>query len=149
VFLNVTMTNSASAPPVLYRNPLPMSDGQLIAAVTPATNVGINLGTDTAPRANYQFRLMLLTNSGPGAFYFTNQFLTSAPLTNPVTYRVGSTIVTQSFALWELQPVEIRARANPGAWNPGVAGIEQSVFTSENVDLATFQADLAQRGLAL
>src|SRR5213075_319703 len=39
VFLNITSTNGASAPPLAYRNPLPMSDGKLIAATTIATNV--------------------------------------------------------------------------------------------------------------
>ena len=64
-------------------------------------------------------------------------------------YWAGTTRVTQSNALWELQPVEVRARSVPAQWNPGVASIEQSVFANANVDLATFQADLAQRGLAL
>ena len=149
VFMNLTTTAALTTTPLLYRNPLPMSDGRLIAAVTSATNASdVNLGTDTAPRAYYQFRLMLLTNSSAGSFYSTNQFLTPG-LTNAVKYWVGSLIVTQSFSLWELQPVEVRGRSVPSAWNPGVATIEQNVFTSESVDLATFQADLAQRNLAL
>jgi len=149
VFMNVTTTAALNTSPLLYRNPLPMSDGRLIAAVTSATNfTDVNLGTDSGPRAYYQFRLMLLTNAGPGSLYSTNQFLTPG-LTNVARYWVGSTVVTQSFALWELQPVEVRARAVPQPWNPGVAGIEAAVFTNENVDLAMFQTDLAQRGLAL
>jgi mono/diheme cytochrome c family protein len=57
--------------------------------------------------------------------------------------------VNQTNALWELQPVEVRSRPVPAPWNPGVASIEQNVFTAANVDMPTFQADLANRGLAL
>lgn len=135
--------------PFLYRNPLPMSDGKLLAVATPASTIfDSNLGTDSAPLSGYQFRLQLLTNSGPGALYFTNEFVTKG-FTNVAWYYVGSQIVTQKFALWELSPVEVRARTNPGASNPGIASIEAATFAAENVDLATFQADLAQRNLAL
>ena len=146
VFLSITTPANTQW---LYRNPLPMSDGKLIAAVTPATTIDTNLGTDTFPKSSYDFRLMLLTTNGSAPYYSTNQFLIPAPLTNIATYWVGTTRVTQSNALWELQPVEVRARSVPQSWNPGVASIETNVFASANVDLATFQADLAQRGLAL
>ncbi|HEY6167061.1 MAG TPA: hypothetical protein VI454_03410, partial [Verrucomicrobiae bacterium] len=134
----------------VYRNPLPMSDGTIIAAFTPATNVDINFGTDAAPNALFKYRLALLaTNAGSGGFYTTNSFLTTG-LTNSVSYWTRTGRVTQTNALWELQPVEVRARTNPGtAGNGNVAGIEAAVFAAENVDLATFQADLAARGLAL
>ena len=146
VFLNITTPANTQW---LYRNPLPMSDGKLLAAVTPATTIDSNLGTDTLPKSSYDFRLMLLTTNGSAPYFSTNQFLIPAPLTNIATYWVGTTRVTQSNALWELQPVEVRARSVPQSWNPGVASIETNVFASANVDLATFQADLAQRGLAL
>ena len=147
VFLNLT---TPAATQWLYRNPLPMSDGKLLAAVTPATTIDSNLGTDALPKSSYDFRLMLLTTNGSAPYYTTNQFLIATPLTNIATYWAGTTRVVQSNALWELQPVEVRARQLPtNSWNPGVASIEQSVFASQNVDLTTFQADLAQRGLAL
>jgi hypothetical protein len=57
--------------------------------------------------------------------------------------------VTQTNALWELQPVEVRSRTVPTAWQPGVAATEQQVFAEEGVDLATFQADMAARNVAL
>ncbi len=135
------------------RNPLPMADGKLISAVTPISiypgGFDTNLGTATFPKSAYNFRLTLLTNSAASPFYFTNQFLISNSLSNNAIYWVGTTRVTHTNALWELQPVEVRSRFIPTPWNPGVASIEQTVFASANVDLATFQADLAQRGLAL
>ena len=150
VVLNITSTNVGNLnTPLAYRNPLPMTDGKLLAAVTPATNWDINLGTETLPKPFYQFRLMLLTNSGPGAFYSTNRYLITNGISNSVSYWAGGVRVTNNNLFWELQPVEIRSRTNPAPWVTGVAPIEQQVFAAESVDLPTFQTDLAQRGLAL
>ena len=135
----------------LYRNPLPMTDGTLVAAYTPTpttTNFGfdLNLGTTSAPVSMYRFRLMTLARNGN--FWITNQFLTPG-MTNVAIYYDGTTLVTNAGPLWELQPVEVRSRPVPVPVNTPVAGIEQTVFAEEGVDLPTFQTDLAQRGLAL
>ena len=148
----ITPKNTAAPNPGgIFRNPRPMSDGALIAAFTPTpgNSVDVNLGTESAPVAAYRFRLMLLaTNPGSGGYYATNAFLT-AGLTNIVAYWADGLRVTQSNALWELQPVEVRARSVPSLFQSGVAPIEQGVFAAEKVDLATFQVDLAARRLAL
>lgn len=135
----------------IYRNPLPMSDGTLIAAftLTPSNAVDTNLGTDAAPNAAYKFRLMVLaTNSGSSGYFVTNGLLTPG-LSNSVTYWANGLRITQTNALWELQPVEVTARTIPTSATYPVDPIEQQVFASEGVDLAAFQADLAARGLAL
>ena len=149
VIVNITSTNMGTASnPLLYRNPLPMSDGALLAAATPALNVDTNLGTEAFPRSSYQFRLMLLTNSGGSSLYTTNTFLTTG-LTNAVSYWAGSTRIIQTNALWELQPVEVHSRPIPASWQPGIASVEQQVFAEEGVDLPTFQSDMAARNIAL
>jgi hypothetical protein len=149
----ITPKNGAVGPNSggLYRNPLPLSDGSLVAVFTSTpttTNFGfdLNLGTASAPVSMYHFRLMTLTRNG--AFWVTNQFLTTG-LTNVAVYYDGATLVTNAGPLWELQPVEVRPRPIPVPVSTPVAGIEQQVFAEEGVDLPTFQADLAQRGLAL
>ncbi len=149
----ITPKNGANGPNALgvFRNPLPMSDGALIAAFTPtptSMNFGFdtNIGTASAPLSRYRFRLMTLAKSG--ALWTTNQFLT-AGLTNVSIYWDGATLVTNAGPLWELQPVEVRARPVPTPVHTGVDPIESRVFTEENVDLPTFQADLSARGLAL
>ena len=136
----------------LYRNPLPMSDGKILAAWTPRATTpssfgfDTNTGTASLPVSQYQFRLMTLTNSG--GTWTTNQFLTAGiPSTN--VYWDGSLLVTNSAVQWELQPVEVRVKNIPTPAQAGVAAIEQQVFAEENVDLPTFQADLTQRNLAL
>ena len=151
----ITRKNGAVGPNPqgMFRNPLPMSDGTLIAAFTltppplpPNLGFDTNLGSASAPLAAYNFRLMTLTNGG--AFWVTNQTLTSG-LTNAAIYYDGAILVTNAGPLWELQPVEVRARAIPAAVNTPVQPVEAGVFAEEGVDLPTFQADLAQRGLAL
>ena len=53
---------------------------------------------------------MTLTNSG--AFWTTNQFLTGG-FDELAIYWDGATLVTNTGPLWELQPVEVRARPVP------------------------------------
>jgi hypothetical protein len=135
----------------LFRNPLPMSDGRLLAAYSPpATSATFgfdtNIGTASLPVSQYRFRLMALSNAIP--YWTTNQYLTPGIAATSI-YWDGATLVTNTATLWELQPVEVRSRPIPTPVVTGVAPIEQQVFAEEGVDLPTFQADLAQRGLAL
>ena len=149
----LTPKSGANGPNALgvFRNPLPMSDGTLVAAFTPTPrtlNFGFdtNIGSAAFPVSLYHFRLMTLTNLGPS--WTTNAFLTSG-MTNAAMYWDGSTLVTYTGQLWELQPVEVRSRPMPAAMHTAVASVEQQVFAEEGVDLTTFQADLVARGLAL
>src|SRR5262249_54651664 len=73
----------------------------------------------------------------------------TAGLTNVAVYWDGATLVTNAGPLWEMQPVEVRARPVPPLPSSAVAPIEQQVFAEEGVDLTTFQADLAQRNWAV
>ncbi len=149
----ITPVSGANGPNSLglFRNPLPMTDGMLIAVFT-ATPTSLNFGWDTntgtasLPVSQYHFRLMSLKPSG--ALWTTNQTLTSG-LTNVAVYWDGPTLVTNAGPLWELQPVEVRARPVPTPVSTPVNPIEQQVFVEEGVDLPTFQADLAARSIAL
>jgi hypothetical protein len=162
--LNVNPTNmvvrAMTAPPPanqlgnslgLYRNPLPMSDGALVAAYTP-DNISLAFGVDTntvsasLPVSQFKFRLMTLAKGS--TYWTTNQYLT-AGISKTAIYYEGALLVTNSAVQWELQPVEVRARPVPTPMKSSVGPIEQQVFADEGVDLATFQADLAQRNLAL
>jgi hypothetical protein len=138
-------------PAGLYRNPLPMSDGSLIAAYTPnntslAFGADTNTGTATLPLSQFKFRLMTLSKGSP--YWITNQFLTPG-ISKTAIYYEGALLVTNTAVQWELQPVEVRARQIPTPMKSTVTGVEAQVFAEEGVDIATFQADLAQRNLAL
>ncbi len=149
----ITPANGAVGPNSfgLYRNPLPMADGQLLAAFTPTstvTNFGwdTNIGTVSLPVSMYHFRLYTLTNGG--ANYTTSRLLTTG-INNTSVYWSDGARVTNTATMWELQPVEVRSRQVPTPLKSTVTPVEQQVFNEEQVDAATFQAELAARNLAL
>jgi Calx-beta domain/Hydrazine synthase alpha subunit middle domain len=131
----------------LYRNPLPMSNGLLVAIhATNATNMDSNVGTPTAPKSMYDFRLKTLKQSGN--LFVPDKILTPG-FTNTFTYYVGSNLVTSSGALWELDPVEVASRPIPSKRVASVQTIEAQIFTEEGVDLPTFQNYLRTNNFAL
>jgi hypothetical protein len=130
-----------------YRTPLPMTDGALVASYTTAPNLDANFGSAAAPKSTYNFRLMKLTNVAGN--FTTNAYLTPG-ITNFVGYYVGAQLVTNTSALWELQPVEIVARPMPiNQSTATVAPIEAGVFATEGVPIPEFQAWLRSNDLAL
>lgn len=46
----------------VYRNPLPMTDGSLVACYSTGAALDVNLGSASFPRSSYGFRLTTLTN---------------------------------------------------------------------------------------
>ena len=135
-----------------YRNPLPMSDGSLVAAfATNTTAADSNIGTFTSPQSRYKFRLYSLKHTG--AFWFADQPLTPGLSNNVVDGKViqyvNGQLVTNNGALWELDPVEVRASASPPLLANSVNGTEQQVFAEEGVDVSLFQKYLKVNNLAL
>ena len=51
--------------------------------------------------------------------------------------------------MWELNPVEVRARTKPARLTEPLPAPEQAAFAAAGVDPATFKAYLAQHNLAL
>lgn len=149
---NVTAKLSFFASPnggsaVVYRNPLPLSDGNLVAVSTPVTGTDTNIGTATNPVSNYAFRLKSLKLQG--ALWVVDQVLTGAGSTANVTYYAGGQQLTYNGPLWELDPVEVVARTKPAKLLPQVTGIEAGVINGRQVDVALLQRWLRQKGLAL
>ncbi len=132
----------------VHRNPLPLTDGTLVASYSPTVGgvLDTNLGTVSYPRSRYSFRLTTLTNFN--GTYRNAQFLTSG-LTNLATYYNGNILVHQTNALWELQPVEIVPRPIPPRQFAAVDPIEAKVFVDEGVPLSDFQGWLRLNELAL
>jgi hypothetical protein len=72
----------------------------------------------------------------------------TAGLSASVSWWTPDTLKTFNGTLWELQPVEVRARPRP---TPRVTPLEEPearVFREEKVDPEAFRADLKKRGLA-
>ena len=129
-----------------YRDPLPMSDGTLLAAHTPQTDADKNIGTTASPKSRYDFRLKTLKQVG--AVWIADQTLTSG-ISKTVSFWNPDVQVTYSGNLWELQPTEVRARPRPARLVSALALPEQQAFDQAGVSLAQLQAYLRQNNLAL
>lgn len=130
----------------LYRNPLPLSDGRLAAVHTSAKTDDRNIGTRALPKSRYDFRLKLLKKNGD--FYEPDLPLTPG-INAEISYYDPDVLVSYSGELWELDPVEVRARVRPSRLNSHVPGPERQVFLKEGVDLAAFQSFLRSNDLAV
>ncbi len=130
----------------MYRNPLPMSDGSLVAVHTAETRLDANDGTRAAPRYRYQFRIMSLKSSG--ANYTADKVLTSGAR-KALWYWDPDTRVDFDGTLWELDPVEVAPRARPARRSDTLESPERSVLSEEGVDEAQLRAWLVTNDLAL
>lgn len=130
----------------LYRNPLPLSDGRLAAVHTPETRNDRNDGTAAAPKSRYDFRLKLLKFQN--GYWAPDQPLTPG-ISATVSWYQPDYLVTYTGLMWELDPVEVRARTRPARLITALPAPEQQIFTEEGVDPRLFQEYLRQRDLAL
>jgi len=152
-----------------FRDPLPMSDGTLIAAYANTPGIEGAAGPLPLPPGTYQFRLYPLVavsqNSAIEYVPAANPLVNTGISKSGIQYNYKSNIAGQpdgtvnySGLLWELQPVEIVARTPPPASaQPPLAGTpEQAVFDAYNsahpnngVTVAEMQQFLLARDLAL
>lgn len=130
----------------VWRDPLPMTNGRLVACASPGAAPDSNIGTATGPRSRFAYRLTTLTNSGTT---WVNAQLLTGGLTNIASYYVGNSLVTNLYGLWELQPVEVTARPVPPPQGTSVNPVEARVFAEEGVVIPDMQAWLRSNNLAL
>ena len=151
--LSVTHPSTSAATPNpgpqhsgLYRNALPLTSGGLLAAHTSETRIDRNIGSRENPQSRYDYRIKTLNSNG-------THFTAGAPLTGgifkSVTYFDPDVLVSFSGNLWELQPVEVVARARPPVTSNPIPAIERNAFQASGVSLAEFQQYLVDRNLAL
>lgn len=132
----------------LYREALPLSDGQLLAVHTAETRADKNTGTTDSPGSRYDFRLKLLKQGSDG-YYVPSEALTSG-ISKTVSYWDPDTLVSYNGQLWELNPIELRPRTRPvKTANTGVPAPEAQVFAEEGVDVQQFRTWLTQNNLAV
>lgn len=129
-----------------FRNPLPLSDGTLVAVHTPATGSLVNNGSTASPNWSYQFRLKRLTLQG--GFYAPTSTVTSG-ITKNVSWYTPDVLASYNGPLWELDPVEVVARTTPTARVATLPAVEAGVFADVGVDVGSFQTYLRQHQLAL
>jgi len=152
-----------------FRDPLPMSDGTLIAAFSNTPGLEGSSGPLPLPPATYNFHLYTLNavsqNGGTEYVPAAQPLVVGGISKNGIKYNYKSNIAGQpdgtvnySGALWELQPVEVVVRSTPPltAQAPLTATPEQSVFDTYNaahptrpVTVADMQQFLRTQNLAL
>jgi hypothetical protein len=131
-----------------YRNPVPLSDGQMISSWAAYAGVAGNDGTREHPDARYKFRLQRLA-PGTGGYMQPAEALTGG-ITKQISYYDPDVLVSYDGPLWELSPVEVRAPvAVPPAPEAAMESPEMQAFALEGVDADEFRAFLAARNLAV
>jgi hypothetical protein len=124
-----------------YREPLPLSDGTLVAVHTAETH-----GTSGQYSSNYDFRLKRLKKSG--TVWVADQPLT-AGLNKTLNYWDPDKKVEFNGALWELNPVEVRARVRPARLSATLDAPERQVFSQAGVDENKLRTWMVQNNLAV
>jgi hypothetical protein len=107
-----------------YRNPLPLSDGRLVASHTSA----VRAPEEGAALPDLRLRLLVRQQG----LYVAGPYLTSG-----------------SGGLWELDAVELRPRAQPPRTAAVLEAPERAVLREEQVSEAALRAWLVRRDLAL
>jgi hypothetical protein len=130
----------------LYRNPLPLSDGKLVAVHTTSTQDDENTGTRTLPQSRYDFRIKLLSKIGD--YFKPAQALTSG-INKSISYYDPDELVSYNGPLWELQPVELRPSTVPPHTSGQLAESEADIFQNAGVNLDEFRQYLRDSDLAL
>jgi hypothetical protein len=126
-----------------YREPLPLNDGKLIAVHT--TTIAQESGDGT--NSDYAFRLRRL-QLGANGYYTASQFLTDG-ITKTIRYWDPGTLINYNGPMWELNPVEVRARTAPATDPFALETPEQNMFDAAGVDATDFQNWMKQYNLAL
>ena len=131
----------------LYRNPLPLTNGQVVVTHTTSTQADRNIGTSTAPLSRYDFRLKVLVLA-------PNGLLTAGPaltpgITKSVSWWDPDSLVSYSGPLWELDAVEVRARQRPARQVTPMPPPVQQVFAQQGINLAELTSYMRTNNLAL
>ncbi len=127
-----------------YREPVPLSDGLLIAVHTFATNSETRRGVGS----DYAFRVKTLKPLPQSRYWGPDENLTPG-VTKSISYWANGAMLNYSGPLWELNPVEVRARPAPRAGKTPLGAPEQQVFTEEGVSVSDLEGYLRSNRLAL
>jgi hypothetical protein len=130
-----------------YRDPLPLSNGTLLAVHTSEPRADENDGGRANPTSRYAFRIKKIEAAQNGVHVATEALTPGIPAS--ISYWDPDVLVTWSGTLWELSPVEVRARPRPVPRVTLLEEPEAKVFREEGVDPERFRGDIAKRNLAL
>lgn len=128
---------NGSLPGGRFRNPLPLTSGQMLASYTASPIV----------QDGALFRLHQLATDGSGLF------TAGTPLTTGINKAVSwwspDVKLTYSGLLWELEAVEVVARTRPAAGTSRIEAIEKTVLDEEQIDERMLREWMKANQLAL
>jgi len=130
----------------MYRDPLPLSNGVILASHTSETRADANDGSTVSPQSRYAFRLQTLQSNG--GYLVANANVTTG-ITKSVSFWNPDQLVSYNGNLWEVMPVEVKARTRPTAPAAILPDIEASVLSEAGVNLSDLQDYLRASNLAL
>ena len=133
-----------------FRNPLPLSDGTLIAVRT--TSPYADRAANGPLSSRYDFQLARLVSGTPD--WTPGARLIPGGISKSVTYWDNQSYRQLSYSgpLWELDPVEVRARTRPPRHANPLPAIETDLLRGElggDAAIARLRAFLVERNLAL
>lgn len=120
-----------------FRNPLPLSSGQMLAVHTTQSDI----------QSGVAFQIKELT--GGGSLPLAAGPSLTGGISKSVSWWSPDSPMTYNGLLWEFEPVEVVARTRPQPRVGGVADIEKQVLNEESVDEAALRAWLKSKDLAL
>ena len=129
-----------------YRNPIIMSNGDLVVSHAAEQTEAGNLGSATNPNPKYKFRLQRMALNG--GVYIPAEALTTG-ISKTISYYDPDNLISYNANLWELSPVEVKVTSVPPAPGSAISSPELAAFTAENVSPAAFAADLRNRNLGV
>ncbi|MFN4255929.1 MAG: GEVED domain-containing protein [Saprospiraceae bacterium] len=136
----------------LYRDPLPISNGQVVVSHSISTREDQNIGSTAMPKSRYKYRLRLLVPAGNYFKADTVNNLTGAGITKSVSWWTPDVQASFNGLMWETYPVEVRPRTRPDTTTlhvETVPEIEQALFDSAGVDLKAFKKFLRRQNMAM
>lgn len=133
-----------------FRNPLPLSDGSLVAvrATSPYADRAVN----GLLSSRYDFHLVRLVSGTPD--WTPGPRLIADGISKSITYWDNQTYRQLSYSgpLWELDPVEVHARPRPPRHSDPLPDIETGLLRDQlggDAAIARLRAFLVERNLAL
>ena len=133
-----------------YRNPLPLSNGSMVASWVAEPRLSANDGTRANPIPRYKFRLYSLVTDANGFMKTDPNGALTSGITKSVSWWDPDVLVTYNGPLWELSAVEVRVRATPpNTAEAAPEAPEVQAFAAANVDFTAFKNFLAARGLGV
>lgn len=130
----------------LYRDPLPLTNGKLLASHTSETREDANTGTSSNPTSRYALRLKLLHKPGT---YFVPQSNVTSGISKSVSFWSPDQMISYNGELWEMMPVEVKSRTRPQAGTLAIPAVEAGVISTMGVNVEELVSYLRSQNLAL